>query len=395
MPTILVANVGSTSFKYKLYADDRVLAHGRIERLGDGATQEHHIGGHIVESTEPLATYEDAIRSTVGHLTHPKTGALPSLERIDAIGFKTVHLRGKAGTLELTEDVLGRMAEYNDLAPAHNPPYIDAVRVFRSLYPNLPLIGLFEAAFHTTLPDYAYVYSVPYAWYERYGIRKYGFHGASHRYISERVAALTGRHKLKLVSCHLGGSGSLCAVKNGQSVDTTMGFSPQCGIINATRNGTIDPFIIPYVMDQEKLSTAQISDILSNRSGLLGISGVSGDMRDLHQAAAEGNDRARLAIDAFCYGARKEIAAMAAAMEGVDVVAFTGGIGERSPQIRAQICQGLSFLGLQLSEALNAEGPETRLISTDDATVDVYVIPTDEEAIVARAVADFLTAAAR
>jgi acetate kinase len=391
MPTILVANVGSTSFKYKLYADDHVLAHGRIERIGDGASpQEHQIGTHRVQSSDALASYVDAIRVTVGHLTHPRTGVLPHLRCLDAIGFKTVHIRGEAGTLELTESVLGQMAEYNDLAPAHNPPYIQAVRVFRSLYPAIPLIGSFEAAFHTTLPDYAYIYSVPYAWYERYGIRKYGFHGASHRYVSERVIELTGRRKLKLVSCHLGGSASLCAVKDGQSVDTTMGFSPQSGVINTTRNGTIDPFIIPYLMDQENLSTAQISDILANESGLFGISGVSGDMRDLRQAAAGGNDRARLAIDAFCYGARKEIASMAAAMDGVDIIAFAGGIGERSTDIRAQICQGLGFLGVQLSETRNTQGPDERLISTDQATVGTYVIPTNEEVIVARAVTEYL-----
>jgi len=391
MPTILVANVGSTSFKYKLFQGDRVHAHGRIERIGETSSpQTHVVGDRTITSTDGLPTYADAVRTAIDHLTTPETGPVADLNGLDAIGFKTVHIRGASGTLELTEEVLGRMADYNNIAPAHNPPYIQAVRVFRTLYPEIPLIGSFEASFHATLPDYAYIYSVPFEWLERYGIRKYGFHGASHRYVSERVAALTGDNQSKTVSCHLGGSASLCAVAAGRSVDTTMGFSPQCGVINSTRNGTIDPFIIPYVMDQEGLSPEEISDVLSNRSGLLGISGVSGDVRDLQEAAQDGNDRARLAIDAFCYGVRKEIAAMAAAMGGVDVVAFAGGIGERSPEIRARICQELGFLGVQIDGRANTEGPAERRISEEDASVGVYVIPTDEEAVVAKAVAQYL-----
>ena len=254
---ILVANVGSTTFKYKLFNlhDQTVLAEGRIERIGkQEAPVEHRMGQHRVQTHQIVPDYPAAVRDVLDRLTHPETGVLKDLNELHAVGFKTVHIRGEAGTFELTEDILERMADYNDLAPAHNPPYIQAIRIFRNLYPDLPLVGLFEAAFHTTLPDYAYIYSVPYSWYETYGVRKYGFHGASHRYVSERVPEILNRPVQKLVSCHLGGSASLCAIKNGQSIDTTMGFSPQDGIINSTRNGHIDPFIIPFMMDRENLS---------------------------------------------------------------------------------------------------------------------------------------------
>ncbi len=392
---ILVANVGSTSFKYKLYdtTDETVLAQGRIERIGEDASPIEHRGGTAETSTtQSVPDYPAAVRNVVDYLTDRDGGVLRDLADLDAVGFKTVHLRGEPGTYLLTEDVLQRMADYNDLAPAHNPPYIQAIRIFRDLYPDLPLVGLFEPAFHTTIPDYAYIYSVPYAWYENHGVRKYGFHGASHRYISERVPQLLKRppRGLRIISCHLGGSSSLCAIRNGESADTTMGFSAQDGVINSTRNGSIDPFIIPFIMDREGLSTDDIRRILIRESGLLGISGISGDMRDLEEAAAGGNERARLAIDAFCYGVKKEIGAMAAALEGLDALAFAGGIGERGAQVRRRICAGLEFLGIRLDPRKNGSGPPERPLSADDSRVQVLVVPTDEERIVARATADLL-----
>ncbi|MCP5116286.1 MAG: hypothetical protein GY953_36115, partial [bacterium] len=267
-------------------------AEGRIERIGDAESPvEHRIGATEVRTVQAVSDYPAAVRDVMARLTDSDSGVLGSLSELDAVGFKTVHLRGEPGTHPLTEEILQRMADYNDLAPAHNPPYIQAIRIFRDLYPDLPLIGLFEPAFHTTLPDYAYIYSVPYAWYEKYGVRKYGFHGASHRYVSERVPQLLGRSAegLRIVSCHLGGSSSLCAIRDGRSIDTTMGFSAQEGIINSTRNGSIDPFILPFIMDREHLSTGDIRRILSGESGLLGISGLSGDMRDLEAAAEAGH----------------------------------------------------------------------------------------------------------
>jgi acetate kinase len=311
---------------------------------------------------------------------------------LDAVGFKTVHLRGEPGTHLLTEEILQQMADYNDLAPAHNPPYIEAIRIFGQLYPDLPLAGLFEPAFHTTVPDYAYIYSVPYAWYERQGVRKYGFHGASHRYVSERVPELLGHpvEGLRIISCHLGGSSSLCAIADGRSIDTTMGLSAQDGIINSTRNGSIDPFVIPFIMDREGLSTDEIRRVLTKESGLLGISGVSGDMRDLEEAERAGNDRARLAIEAFCYGVKKEIGAYTAALGGLDALAFAGGIGERGAGIRARICTGLECLGIRLDPARNESGEPERVISDAESPVSVLVVKTDEERIVARATASLL-----
>jgi acetate kinase len=387
---ILIANVGSTSFKYKLYFDSDVVAQGRLERIGDETSpQRYEIGDTFEETDLPLPDYTAAVRSVLDRLTGSVLG---SIEDLDAVGFKTVHLRGLAGTLELTEEVLQRMADYNDLAPAHNPPYIEAIRIFRSIEPSLKLVGLFEAAFHTTIPDYAYIYSVPYSWYEDHGVRKYGFHGASHRYVSERVPRLMDRSPkdLRIVSCHLGGSSSLCAIKDGASVDTTMGFSPQEGVINGTRNGSIDAFIVPHIMDKEGLSTDQIRKILDSESGLLGLSGVSGDMRDLQDAAAAGNDRARLAVDAFCYSVKKEIGAMTAALGGIDALAFAGGIGERASAIRARICEGMDYLGIELDDARNDSGPDERELSSDASRVKSFAVTTDEETIVARAITEYL-----
>ena len=391
---ILVANVGSTSFKYKLFdmPQEQVLAEGRIERIGDSeAPFVHRIGEEESEGTCHIPDYPSAIEDVMRRLSD--SGLTEPEARLDAVGFKTVHVRAKPGAYLLDEDILGRMADYNDLAPAHNPPYIQAIRIFRDLYPQLPLVGLFEPAFHASIPDYAYIYSAPYRWHEDYGVRKYGFHGASHRYISERVPELLGcpPKGLRLISCHLGGSSSLCAVRNGESIETSMGFSAQDGIINSTRIGHIDPFIIPFIMDREDLSTGDIRKVLTEESGLLGISGVSGDMRDLEEASAEGNDRARLAIEAFCYGVKKEIGAYVAVLGGIDALAFAGGIGERGVAVRQRICEGLDCLGIRLDPGRNESGPDERLISPDDAPAKVLIVKTDEERVVARASVQLLS----
>jgi acetate kinase len=397
---ILVANVGSTSFKYRLFdmTNESVLAEGRLERIGDTQSPvAHQIGDCKVETEQTLPDYPSAIRDVIARLTDAQTGVLTDLSQLDAVGFKTVHMRGEPGTYALTEDILQRMADYNDLAPAHNPPYIQAIRIFADLYPALPLIGLFEPAFHHTIPDYAYIYGVPYEWYEKYGVRKYGFHGASHRYVAQRVPQLLNRNSkdLRIISCHLGGSASMCAIKNGQSIDTTMGFSPQDGLLNSTRNGSLDPFIIPFMMDRENLSTQDIRDILSNNGGLLGISGVSGDVRDLEDASQSGNDRARLALAAFCYGVKKEIGAFTAAMGGLDAIAFAGGIGERGAGVRKRICEDLEFLGVHLDPSLNANAPEEGIISAPNSTIKICIVKTDEERIVAQATTEYLKKTAR
>ncbi len=387
---ILIANVGSTSFKYKLFEIDseEVLGEGKIERVGSESSPVFHksTGKRPVSEEIGIPDYPSAIRKAIDLITDLDTGCIDELSEISAVGFKTVHLRGKPGVYILDEEILGRMEEYNDLVPVHNPPYIRAIMIFREMLPDLPLVGLFEPAFHTTLPDYAYIYGVPYEWYEKYGVRKYGFHGASHRYISERVPELLGSeaYGLKIVSCHLGGSSSICAIRDGKSVDTSMGFSAQDGLLNATRNGHIDPFLIPFIMDREKLNTDQIREILSRKSGLLGISGVSGDMRDIQDAAEEGNSRARLSIEKFCYDVKKYIGAYAFAMGGIDVIAFTGGIGEKAPDIRSKICSGLEFTDISIDETKNWSPESEKIISPEDSRVKVLVVPANEELIVAR-----------
>jgi len=392
---ILVANVGSTSFKYRLFdmPSERVLAEGRIERVGEGSSAfEHRVEGRdAVQGEAEIPDYAAAIRHALAALTEPG-GPVRGLRDLAAVGFKTVHLRGEPGVYPLTDEVLGRMADYNDLAPAHNPPYIRAIRIFRDAAPGVPLVGVFEPAFHATIPDYAHIYGVPYRWYERYGIRKYGFHGASHRYVAERVPRLLGlpAEGLRIVSCHLGGSASVCAIRGGRSVDTSMGFSPQDGVLNATRTGAVDPFAVLYAMDREGLSTVGARRALSEEGGLLGISGVSGDVRDLEEAAGRGHDRARLALEAFCYGVKKQIGAYAAAMGGLDAVAFAGGIGEKGVEVRRRICAGLEFLGVTVDNVKNRSGAPERLISADGGRVKVFVIRTDEEVVVARATAEVI-----
>lgn len=392
---ILVANVGSTSFKYKLFdmPSERVLAEGRIERVGgQGSAFEHRMQGRdpVVGEAE-IPDYAAAVRHALGALTGPE-GPVRGLGDLAGVGFKTVHLRGAPGSYLLTDDVLDRMADYNDLAPAHNPPYIRAIRIFREVAPGVPLVGVFEPAFHATIPDYAYIYGIPYRWYERYGIRKYGFHGASHRYVAERVPRLLGvpSEGLRIVSCHLGGSASVCAIRDGKSVDTSMGFSPQDGILNATRTGAVDPFAVLHAMDREGLSTAEARRALAGEGGLLGISGVSGDVRDLEEAAGGGHDRSRLALEAFCYGVKKTVGAYAAAMGGLDVVAFAGGIGEKGVEVRRRICAGLEFLGVMVDNTKNRSGAPERLISADGGRVKVFVIRTDEEVVVARATVEVI-----
>jgi acetate kinase len=391
---ILVANVGSTSFKYKLFemAGEKILAEGRIERIGEAQSPcAHRIGNDSADGLQAIPDYPSAIADVMSRLAG--AGIITESAGLDAVGFKTVHVRAEPGAYLLDEQILSRMADYNDLAPAHNPPYIQAIRIFRELYPELPLVGLFEPAFHATVPDYAYIYSVPYAWFEKHGVRKYGFHGASHRYVSERVPEMLGRpaEGLRIISCHLGGSSSLCAIRDGQSIDTSMGFSAQDGIINSTRNGSIDPFIIPFVMDREGLSTADIRRILTTESGLLGISGISGDMRDLEEAAEAGNDRARLSIEAFCYGVKKKIGAYTAALGGLDALAFAGGIGERGAAVRDRICSGLDCLGIRLDPARNLSGQAEGTISAESSPVQVLIVQTDEERVVARATAQLLS----
>lgn len=390
---ILVANLGSTSFKYQFFnmEDESVLSRGKMERVGfpgSAISMEFREGKRIEETTD-CPDHATGIRRILKHLVD--SAVISSLEQIDAIGFKVVHGGSITGAVRLTGDVIRSMEKYVAAAPVHNPIYIKAVRIFQEVTPSIPLVGLFETAFHQHIPDYAYTYGIPYTWTERYGIRKYGFHGASFRYVSERAAKLAGKplKKLRMIACHLGGSSSICAIKGGHSVDTSMGFSPQAGIINAARSGDMDAFIVPFIMERENLSPEEVRNILCKESGLLGISGISEDIRELEKAY-DSNDRARLAIDVLVYDVKRYVGAYYALLNGLDILVFTGGIGEKGVNIRRRICSDMDALGIKLDADLNEKAHGERLISPPDAPVKIYVIPTNEEIVVARAAAEVI-----
>lgn len=398
---ILVANVGSTSLKYRLIDSEteNALVEGKVERIGEGKSPlSHQVPGRPKYQEEIVApTHNEAIRRVLELLCDPVVGVLHSLRDLAAVGFKTVHAGPLTGALLVDEQVISTMERYNSVAPAHNPPYIAAMRIFQELAPGVPLVAHFETLFHKDMPDYAYSYSVPYEWYEQYGVRRYGFHGASLRYVSDRVPEILGVPKdgLKLVACHLGGSSSVCAIVGGRSVDTSMGFALQSGVPMASRSGDIDPFILPYMMDTAGMSMEEVKTALTKRGGLLGISGLSADVRDLEKAAGEGHYRARLALDTFAYQVKKYVGAFAAAMGGIDVLAFAGGIGENGVQMRTRICAGLEFLGIQLSPERNATCRATEMvISHPSSSAKIVVVPTNEELVVARAAAQVVAGAA-
>jgi acetate kinase len=355
---ILVPNLGSTSLKYQVLEmpSERVLARGRFERV---------------------ANYRDAISQI-------NSGEVP----IHAVAFKAVHAgKNYRGTFLIDAGVVAAMQEFLPAAPAHNAIYLTAIQAFREAMPGVPLVAAFETEFHAGMPEHAARYGVPAEWREQYGVRRYGFHGASHQYIGERVAAFLARpiDDLRTVSCHLGGSSSICAIQGGRSIDTTMGFSPQSGLENATRHGDLDVFAVLYMMERRGWDAAEVGRQLTREGGLAGLSGIpGGDVRDLEAAAEAGNADAALALGVFAYQVRKTIGAYAAAMAGLDAVAFTGGIGENSARLRSLCCAGLDFLGLRLDPALNDTGAGDRLLSPPDSPVAVLALATNEELIVAR-----------
>lgn len=387
---VLLSNVGSTSFKYRLLEmdDESTLAFGRVERVGSqrGILSHQAVGKPPVARELPIPNYEAAVQLAIDLLCDPTFGAVPDLTSVAAVGFKAVHAGQLSGSVLIDGEVLAALEDYAAIAPAHNPPYITAIRVFQRLLPETPLVAVFETGFHRTMPERAYLYGVPWEWYERYGVRRYGAHGASHRYVSERVAALMERpaSELKIITCHLGGSSSLCAVDGGRSIDTSMGFSPQAGVSMSNRHGDIDAWIVPYLMKRAGMSLAEITQALAKNSGLLGISGLSGDVRDLEEAAAQGHRRAALALEVFAYEVKKYIGAYTAALGGLDALAFAGGIGERGAAMRRRICAGLEYLSIELAPEQDAVMGEEALISTPGSRVKVFVIPTNEEIIVAR-----------
>lgn len=375
--TILVANIGSTSFKYRLYGDDdRVLARGHVERIGQPGSA--------------CPDYDTAIRQCLAELTR-EGGALARLEDLTAVGFKAVHAGPLGGARLVTDEVLAAMETFTFFAPAHNPPYVAAMRSFARVLPQTPLVALFETAFFDDMSEAATTYAVPYEWREQLGVRRYGFHGASHRAASERVVALLGRG-VRHVSCHLGGSSSVAGVRDGVALETSFGISPQSGVPHNNRVGDLDVFAALFVMKQRGLDPDQMAKVLASQSGLAGISGLSGDVRDLEEGAAAGNARARLALDVFVYAVRHHVGACLVALGGIDVLTFSGGIGEHSASVRAAVCAGLDDLGISLDADLNAAARGEARISSPSSRAAVFVIPADEERIVARAAAEVVAA---
>ncbi|HEV3005436.1 MAG TPA: acetate/propionate family kinase [Pirellulales bacterium] len=393
---ILVANLGSTSFKYRLFdmADERQLARGGTERIGSAESRSFvEIAGRRFDQVAPVADHAVAVRRCLDQLTDPEHGCLRSAAEVSAIGFKAVHGGRYSGVVRVTPDVLAAMDSMSEVAPAHNPPYIAAMRLLSEKLPEIPLVAAFETAFHQTIPDRLRYYAVPYEWAERHEIRRWGFHGASHRYIAGRIAELLGRDDLRVISCHLGGSSSLCAIRNGQSMASSLGMSPQSGIPHNNRAGDFDPFALPVVMRQTGQSLAELLKVLDSTSGLLGLSGLSGDVRDLEAAAAKGHAQAKLALDVFITSVRHYLGAYLVELGGSDVIVFTGGIGENGAAVRRAVCTGLEWLGIALDPAANAQAKGECSIGAAQSRAQIWVVPTNEELVVARQAKRLLEAA--
>ncbi len=386
---VLVANLGSTSFKYRLYdmPAEHQMARGGIERIGAAESRCFaQIGDQRQELTAAVPDHGEAVRRCLAQLTDPDTGCLADAGEVAAIGFKAVHGGRKSGVQMVDEDVLAAMAEMNRVAPAHNPPYIAAMRQLREQLPEIPLVAAFETAFHQSIPRPNRTYGVPRRWDDQLLIRRWGFHGASHAYIASRIAGLLGRDDLRVISCHLGGSSSLTAIRAGKSVATSMGCSPQSGVLQNNRVGDIDPFALSMVIERTGQSLEEVLAELSVEGGLLGISGLSGDVRDLREAAAAGNEQAALALDTFVANIRQYLGWMLVELGGADAIVFTGGIGENDDRLRQDVCRQLEELGIVIDESRNtAAAGETR-ISGDQSRVQVWVLPTHEEIMVARQV---------
>ena len=388
---VLVINCGSSSLKYQLINSDSeaVLAKGLCERIGIDGRLVYQKSGLDKEITEaPMPTHKQAIQLVLDAIVNPNTGALTDLSEIDAVGHRLVHGGEKfACSTVLNDEVLKVVEECNDLAPLHNPANLIGVRACQDLMPNVPMVGVFDTAFHQTMPDVAYMYGLPYEYYEKYGVRRYGFHGTSHSFVSKRAAEIVGKNyeDLKIIVCHLGNGSSICAVNGGKSVDTSMGLTPLEGLIMGTRSGDVDPSILEFVAQKEDLTLSQVMNVLNKKSGVEGISGVSSDFRDIEAAANDGNERAALAQKAFAYRVAKYVGSYAAAMNGVDVICFTAGVGENDAKIREMVMQYLGYLGAYIDKDVNdATHGKEAFITTPDSKVACIVVPTNEELAICR-----------
>lgn len=388
---VLVINCGSSSLKYQLINSDseEVLAKGLCERIGiDGAIVHQPKGGDKVKTEVSMPNHTAAVKLVIEKLTDPQVGVIKSLDEIDAVGHRIVHGGEKFATsVVLNDEVLKAIEDCNDLAPLHNPANLIGINACREIMPNVPMVGVFDTAFHQTMPKKAYLYGLPLSYYEKYKVRRYGFHGTSHDFVSKRAAEILGKDRkdLKIIVCHLGNGASISAVKNGESVDTSMGLTPLEGLIMGTRSGDLDPAIITFIAGKEGISADEVINVCNKKSGVLGLSGgVSSDFRDLSAAAAEGNKAAETALETYAYRVAKYIGAYAAAMNGVDVIAFTAGVGENDAKVREAVGQYLGFLGANVDPAKNNVHGEEAVISGADAKVTVMVVPTNEELAIAR-----------
>lgn len=387
---ILVLNCGSSSIKYKLFdmTTKEVLAQGGIEKIG--------LVGSFLKLTLPngekkilekdIPEHTAGIEFILNTLVSPEYGAIKSLDEINAVGHRMVHGGERfSESVLLNKEVLDAFIACNDLAPLHNPANLKGVNAVSAILPNVPQVGVFDTAFHQTMPDYAYMYAIPYELYEKYGVRRYGFHGTSHRYVSQRVCEFLGVDPKgkKIITCHIGNGGSISAIKDGKCIDTSMGLTPLEGLVMGTRSGDIDAGAVTFIMEKEGLNATGVSNLLNKKSGVLGVSGVSSDMRELEAAVAAGNPKAILAEKMYFYRIKKYIGAYAAALSGVDIILFTGGVGENQANCRSEVCEGLEFMGVKIDLEKNKVRGEEAIISADDSKVTVAVIPTDEELMIA------------
>lgn len=388
---ILVINCGSSSLKYQLIdmTYEKLLAKGLVERIGiEGSILTQSVEGrdkYIIK--QPMESHKDAIKLVLDALVSKENGVITSMKEISAVGHRVVHAGEKySSSVLINDDVMKALEECIDIAPLHNPPNIIGINACKSLMPNIPMVAVFDTAFHQTIPEEAFIYPLPYEFYKEYGIRKYGFHGTSHKYVSNVAAQMLGKNieDLKIITCHLGNGASIAAIKNGKSIETSMGFTPLEGIAMGTRSGSIDPSIITFLMKKLDLTIDKVDEIINKKSGVLGISGVSSDFRDIENAAKDNNERAQLALDVFYYKVRKFIGSYMAVMNGVDCIVFTAGLGENSINAREIVCSGLDWFGIKLDKAKNNVRGVATEISTNDSKVKIFVIPTNEELMIAR-----------
>lgn len=389
---ILVINAGSSSLKYQLYdmTNESVLSKGRVERIGmESSILTHEVEGEAdVREVSEILEHTTAVRKVLDMLTHRKFGVLGSIEEIQAVGHRIVHGGESFRESVLIDDnVKLKIRNLFDLAPLHNPAHMMGILAVEANLPDIPQAVVFDTAFHQTMPQVSYLYAIPKVFYHKHKVRRYGFHGTSHDYVSQQAAAFLGRplEELKIVSCHIGNGASCTAILNGKSYDTSMGMTPLEGLMMGSRSGDLDPAIVPYAINKEELTLNEVNSMLNKHSGLMAVSGISSDMREVVQAMEEGNEAARLAFEMYAYRIRKYIGAYAAAMNGVDAILFTAGVGENSDVLRKRVCEGLTFLGIEFDDERNAiRSGETRRITKDGSKVDVLVVPTNEELLIAR-----------